>query len=77
MLYRGADQITHKQASAEFETKFSQNLETQMTSIFKSFKPSDGSVIKIVSEQINESRDCVLSEINSYRDPSRSDLVSQ
>jgi len=77
MLYRGAYQITNKQASAEFETKFSQNLETQMTSMFKSFKPSEGSSMKIVSEQINESRDCVLSQINSYREPSRSDLVSQ
>lgn len=77
MLYRGAYQMTNKQASAEFETKFSQNLETQMTSMFKSFKPSDGSSMKIVSEQINESRDCVLSQINSYREPSRSDLVSK
>lgn len=76
-LYRGAYQMTNKQASAEFETKFSQNLETQLTSMFKSFKPSDGSSMKIVSEQINESRDCVLTQINSYREPSRSDLVSQ
>lgn len=76
-LYRGAYQITNKQASAEFETKFGQNLETQMSNMFKNIKPADEGSMKVVSDQIKETRECVLEQINSYREPSRSDLVSQ
>ncbi len=76
-LYRGAYQITNKQASAEFETKFSQNLETQMSNMFKNFKPTDEGSTKVISDQVKETRACVLEQLNSYREPSRSDLVSQ
>ncbi|MFZ3387874.1 hypothetical protein [Buttiauxella gaviniae] len=76
-LYRGAYDFSQKKVNVEFETSMKQSLKTQLTSMYEAMKPTDKDSLKSISDQIDASRSCVLTQIDNHRPRTRSELVTQ
>lgn len=76
-LYRGAYDVSKFKSNVEFEASMKQSLKTQLTAMYETLRPTDKDGLKAISDQIDASRACVLTQIDNRKPKTRSEFVNQ